>query len=70
MYPRYGLGGEIFVLGSIIFNRESMDSRFLHAIPFPLYILFFNNSMLRSNISIHQISVWCWPIGVSHGIGK
>ena len=30
LYPRSGLGGKIFVLGSIRFNRESIYSRFLH----------------------------------------
>ena len=30
LYPRSGFGGEIFVLGSIRFNRESIDSIFLH----------------------------------------
>ena len=30
MYPRSVFGGEIFVLGSIRFNRGSIDSRFLH----------------------------------------
>ena len=30
LYPRSGFGGKIFVLGSILFNRESIDSRFLH----------------------------------------
>ena len=30
LYPRSGFGGKIFVLGSIRFNRESIDSRFLH----------------------------------------
>ena len=29
LYPRSGFGGKIFVLGSIRFNRESIDSRFL-----------------------------------------
>ena len=29
LYPRSGFGGKIFVLGSIRFNRESVDSRFL-----------------------------------------
>ena len=30
LYPRSGFGRKIFVLGSIRFNRESIDSRFLH----------------------------------------
>ena len=30
LYPRSVFGGKIFVLGSIRFNRESIDSRFLH----------------------------------------
>ena len=29
LYPRSGFGGKIFVLGSIRFNRKSIDSRFL-----------------------------------------
>ena len=32
LYPRSAFGVKIFVLGSIIFNRESMDSRFLHIV--------------------------------------
>ena len=30
LYPCSGFGGKIFVLWSIRFNRESIDSRFLH----------------------------------------
>ena len=30
LYPRSGFGRKIFVLGSIRFNRESIDSKFLH----------------------------------------
>ena len=30
LYPRSGFGGKIFGLGSIRFNRESIDSRFQH----------------------------------------
>ena len=37
MYPRSGFGGKIFVLGSIRFNRESIDSRFLHKTPQRIY---------------------------------
>ena len=35
LYPRSGLGGKIFVLGSIRFNRESIYSRFLNYFPDP-----------------------------------
>ena len=32
LYPRSGFGGKTFVLGSIRFNWESIDSRFPHTI--------------------------------------
>ena len=32
LYPRSGFGRKIFVLGSIRFNRESIDSRFLYIV--------------------------------------
>ena len=30
LYPHSGFGGKIFLLGSIRFNQESIDSKFLH----------------------------------------
>ena len=57
MYPRSGLGGKIFVLGSIQFNRESIDSRFLRNIfTRPRLInpqLMFTNSFLPLNTKNH-----------------
>ena len=41
LYPRSGFGGKIFVLGSIRFNRESVDSRFLHFTTLKWHLTFF-----------------------------
>ena len=44
LYPRSGFGGKIFVLGSIRFNQESIDSRFLQIVGGILESLGINNN--------------------------
>ena len=37
LYPRSGFGEEMFVLWLIRFNQESIDIRFLHIVPNPIF---------------------------------
>ena len=62
LYPRSGLGRKIFVLGSIRFNRESIDNRFLHIVQTRLFLTkvnmtgFFSKSHIKEgNMQLYTL---------------
>ena len=64
LYPRSAFCGTIiFVIGSIRFNRESMDSRFLHNGPANRLQTCGGPRNITESLQVLQVNIWNWPRG-------